>query len=179
MPTPSKKQRFLMPILIILGIIVADQIAKGTLLYLINGSVPLGANAFDLVPFPYMIVRAAVFFNVVFTWNPGTSFSLFQSLGVAAPIVLIALSAVIIGALGYYLFSRAKSHERAALSFIVGGAFGNLIDRLRFGAVIDFLDFHVETWHWPAFNIADICIFIGVALYVIHWVFVTNKEKGK
>jgi signal peptidase II len=62
------------------------------------------------------------------------------------------------------------------LALIVGGALGNLIDRVRFGAVIDFLDFHVGGWHWPAFNIADICIATGVGLYLLNWL-INRKRK--
>jgi signal peptidase II len=57
------------------------------------------------------------------------------------------------------------------LALIIGGAFGNLIDRIRFGAVIDFLDLHVGGWHWPAFNVADMFIVIGVGLYIINMIF--------
>jgi signal peptidase II len=163
-------------IAVMLGVVLLDQLAKGALLYLITGSVPAFGSAWRLVPYPYLMARVGDFFNIVFTWNPGTSFSLFRALGEAAPIVLIALTGFIIGALGYYLFARVREDsEKWALSLIVGGALGNLIDRVRFGAVIDFLDFHVYGWHWPAFNVADVCICIGVAVYVINWLF---KGRG-
>ena len=68
----------------------------------------------------------------------------------------------------HYLFCRARSYERFPLALIVGGALGNLLDRVRFGAVIDFLDFHIGGWHWPAFNVADICIVVGVGLYLLN-----------
>jgi signal peptidase II len=117
------------------------------------------------------------FFNLVFTWNPGTSFSLFRSLGESAPLVIIAITGVIIGFLGYQLFARKNTKlETVALAMIVGGALGNLIDRIRFGAVIDFLDFHIGRLHWPAFNVADICITIGVILFIISWII---NIKGK
>ena len=63
-----------------------------------------------------------------------------------------------------------KTKERPlsfGLAFIIGGAIGNLIDRIRFGAVVDFLDFHYQSWHWPAFNIADSAITLGVAIILI------------
>ena len=81
---------------------------------------------------------------------------------------------------------RAKSYERLPLALIVGGAFGNLIDRIRFGAVIDFLDFHIGGWHYPAFNIADMCIVIGVILFILNWYLARRRcldacksDKGK
>ena len=69
----------------------------------------------------------------------------------------------------YYLFARAKCYERVPLVLILGGAVGNFIDRLRFGAVVDFLDFHVGAWHWPVFNVADVFITVGVLLYILNW----------
>ena len=69
---------------------------------------------------------------------------------------------------------RAGKNERLPLAFIIGGALGNLIDRVRFGAVIDFIDWHIGDWHWPAFNVADIFIVIGVALYIIN---ITFRKK--
>jgi len=155
---------------IILGIVIVDQITKGYVLYLLTGGIPLGGPAFDIVPYPFLMTRVTSFFNIVFTWNPGTSFSLFRSLGESAPLVLIVITGIIIGFFSHMLFFRARDNlERWALALIVGGAVGNLIDRMRFGAVIDFLDFHYKTMHWPAFNFADICITIGVGLYLLHW----------
>ena len=110
------------------------------------------------------------FFNVVFTWNPGTSFSLFRSLGESAPFVIVVITAFVIGFISYYMVKRAKNYERLPLAFIIGGAIGNLIDRMRFGAVVDFLDFHISGAHWPAFNVADIFICLGVGLYVLNWI---------
>ena len=57
-------------------------------------------------------------------------------------------------------------HVALALGLIIGGGLGNVLDRLRHGAVVDFLDFHLSGWHWPAFNVADSCIFVGVVLLV-------------
>jgi signal peptidase II len=115
------------------------------------------------------------FFNVVFTWNPGTSFSLFRALGESAPIIIIFVTAFVIGFILYYLIRRADSYERMPLAFIAGGALGNLIDRVRFGAVVDFLDFHIGGAHWPAFNVADAFICVGVALYILNW-FVARRR---
>ena len=58
---------------------------------------------------------------------------------------------------------------------IAGGALGNLIDRIRFGAVVDFLDFHIGGWHWPAFNVADIFITVGIGLYLLSWYMARRK----
>ncbi len=156
---------------IIFGVILLDQITKSILLYLITGTVPLAGNSWSVVGYPYLMSHVFDWFNIVFTWNPGTSFSLLRSLGEAAPWIIVGATGVIIALLTYYLFRRAGTYERLPLALIIGGAFGNLIDRIRFGAVIDFLDLHVGGWHWPAFNVADMFIVIGVGLYIINMIF--------
>lgn len=160
---------------VILAIILLDQVSKGTLIALITGRVPPMAPAWELVPVPYLMAHVTNFFNVVFTWNPGTSFSLFRALGESAPIIIIFVTAFVIGFILYYLIRRADSFERMPLAFIAGGALGNLIDRVRFGAVVDFLDFHIGGAHWPAFNVADAFICVGVALYILNW-FVARRR---
>lgn len=153
----------------ILGIVLIDQIAKGILLFLITGSAFVWGPAWSVIPVPYLMAHVTNFFNIVFTWNPGTAFSLFRSLGDNAPLIMVVATGVIIGFLLYYMVARAKHYERTPLILIIGGALGNLVDRVRFGAVIDFLDFHIGGAHWPSFNIADSFITIGVLLYILNW----------
>lgn len=171
---------------VIFGAILLDQLTKGILLYLITGGVPAFGSAWEIVPVPYLMAGVCDFFNIVFTWNPGASFSMLRNIGEAAPIVMIIATGFIIGFIAYYLFAHAKSYERLPLALIVGGAVGNLIDRIRFGAVIDFLDFHIGGWHYPAFNIADMCIVIGVILFILNWYLARRRcldacksDKGK
>ena len=163
------KKKILTYLSIIFGAIILDQITKGILLYLITGGVPLFGAAWEIVPVPYMMMRVCDIFNIVFTWNPGASFSILRAVGEAAPLIIIIATGFIIGFIAYYLFARAKSYEGIPLALIVGGAIGNLVDRIRFGAVVDFLAFHVGGWHWPAFNVADMCIVIGVFLFILNW----------
>lgn len=160
---------------IIFGVIILDQVSKGILLYLITGGVPLSGPAWSVVSYPYLMAHITDFFNIVFTWNPGTSFSLFRALGESAPLVIVIITGFIIGFILHYLFTRATRAERLPLALIAGGALGNLIDRIRFGAVVDFLDFHIGGWHYPAFNIADICIVVGVGLYILNWYLARRK----
>lgn len=160
---------------VIFGVVLLDQVSKGILLYLITGGVPVFGPAWSVVPVPYLMAHVFDFFNIVFTWNPGASFSLFRALGESAPFIIIVVTGAIIGAILYYLFMRANSYERIPLALIAGGAIGNLIDRIRFGAVVDFLDFHIGGIHWPAFNIADICIVVGVGLYLLNWYIARRK----
>ncbi len=161
--------------LIIFGVVFLDLLSKGTLLYLITGTLPLSGAAWDVVPVPYLMAHVFDFFNIVFTWNPGTSFSLFRTMGEVAPMILIVGTGFITGFILYYLCQRAQSYEVVPLSLIAGGAIGNLLDRIRFGAVIDFLDFHIGGWHWPAFNVADVCIVVGVGLYLLNMYIARRK----
>ena len=160
---------------IIFLLIVLDQISKGILIYMISNQVPLFSNAWDLIPVPYMMNQVTNFFNIVFTWNFGTSFSFFRSLGESYQFIIIFITGLIIGFMFHYFFFKAKSYERVPLMFIIGGALGNLIDRIRFGAVVDFLDFHFGGLHWPAFNFADICISFGIFLYILN--LIINRKK--
>ncbi|MCR4917611.1 MAG: signal peptidase II [Alphaproteobacteria bacterium] len=153
----------------VFGIVLIDQITKGVLLLLLAGSMFIYGAKWLVVPFPYLISQVNDFFNIVFTWNPGTAFSLFRNIGENLQWVVIGFTGVVIGLILYYLLKRAAAYERVPLILIAGGALGNMVDRLRFGAVIDFLDFHIGGLHWPAFNFADICISAGVLLYVLNW----------
>ena len=170
-------KKFITVMSIIIGVVVLDILSKGYLIYLITGGVPVAGNAWNIVPVPYIMTRVTSFFNIVFTWNPGTSFSMFRAMGEVAPLLLVFATGVIIGFIGYYLARRARRDEVVPLALIMGGAIGNLVDRIRFGAVVDFLDFHIGTWHYPSFNIADICIVVGVGLYLLNWVLI--KYRGK
>lgn len=172
------KKSYLKYIAIIIAVIFADIVSKGILLYLITGGVPLIGPAWSVVPVPYLMAHVCDIFNIVFTWNPGASFSLFRTLGDNAPMVIIVMTGFITGCIGYYLFARAQTWERVPLALIVGGAMGNLIDRIRFGAVVDFLDFHIGGLHWPAFNIADICICVGVGLYLLNMYLARRRCVG-
>lgn len=102
------------------------------------------------------------FFDLVLTCNRGMSFGLFNtSQGLSVP--LFSIAAVAIVAVLFLWLSRVRSDMlSSAIGLIIGGAIGNVIDRLRFGGVIDFLYFHLGSWYWPAFNIADSAICIGV-----------------
>ena len=113
-------------------------------------------------------------FNIHFIWNRGVSFSAFNFV---MPIVLSILTAVIIFLLLYYLFKKSADYERLPLALIIGGALGNLVDRLRFGAVADFIQWHIGgLWTFPAiFNVGDVFITFGVCLYLIN-MFINRKK---
>jgi signal peptidase II len=122
-------------------------------------------------------IEVLPFFNLVMVWNTGISFGMFAEGG--KPYILAAISLTIMLILVFWL---AKSHSRltaAALGSTLGGAAGNVIDRLHFGAVADFFDFHIGAYHWPAFNIADSAIFIGVVLLCAGGMFMGPKKDSQ
>ena len=110
------------------------------------------------------VVPIASFFNLVHHYNRGAAFGMFAS----GSSVLLAFGAAAIVVLSV-LLARAQGDRwtRAALGLLLGGAAGNVIDRLRHGAVVDWLDFHAAGWHWPAFNLADSALLAGVAVYLL------------
>ena len=110
-------------------------------------------------------VAVTTFFNLVLVMNPGASFSFLADAGGWQRWFFIVLAL----AISVWLLVLLRQHARerlmpAALALVLGGALGNVIDRFRFGAVVDFLDFHVAGWNWPAFNVADSAITVGVIL---------------
>ncbi len=124
------------------------------------------------------LVAITSFYNNVMVWNKGISFGLFQEFSKSNYFFLIT-STLIILLLCYFLRKAKSNYEVIGYSAIIGGAVGNIIDRLRFGAVADFFDFHYAGFHWPAFNIADSCIFCGAMLLIIYSIFFENKNEVK
>ncbi len=121
-------------------------------------------------------VAVTSFFNLVLVFNSGAAFSFLAGAGGWQKWFFVALAFGISAWLLTMLRQHASERLRpAALSLILGGALGNVIDRLRFDAVVDFLDFHVAGYHWPAFNVADSAITVGVALMLWHQ-FKTPKD---
>ncbi len=115
------------------------------------------------------------FFNLVLVYNSGAAFSFLSDAGGWQKWFFVALALVISGWLVVMIRQHAAERlQPLAFALVLGGALGNVIDRLRFGAVVDFLDFHVAGWHWPAFNVADSAITVGVVLLL--WLQLTYKE---
>ena len=104
-------------------------------------------------------------FNLIYHRNDGVTFGLLNS---APWWALVVLAVMICLWLIVLMFKTKEVSEAIAYGLIIGGAFGNVIDRIRVGSVTDFLDFYVGDQHWPTFNLADVAIFVGVAL-LIFW----------
>ena len=100
-------------------------------------------------------------------FNPGVTFGLFAGSGAVGRWALSAVASLIIGALLAWIWRTRSAVTAAAAGLIAGGAIGNLVDRLRFGAVTDFIDLHWGAAHWPTFNLADAAIVCGVALLLL------------
>ena len=150
-------------VLLALGVLIADQMTK----WWAQMSLPIA-----------QAIKVTDFLNWFLIYNPGAAFSLlsqadgwqrwfFTVIGIVAAVVIIWLL-------------QKNTHDRPfclALSLILGGAIGNVLDRLLYGAVVDFIDVHYDGWHWPAFNIADSAISIGATLIVINEIRRAIKDR--
>jgi len=144
-------------------VFVLDQITK----WLILDMFAADPRAVEVLPF----------FNLVLAWNRGVSFGLFGG-GVVPAWGLALVSVAICGVLAVWMTRSADRWTTASLGLVIGGAIGNVADRFMHGAVVDFLDIHVAGMHWPAFNVADSAITVGVVLLVVESLF-TRPEASK
>ena len=132
--------------------------------------------AYDALWNPLRRVELLTFLDLVPVENSGISFGLFQGDDKTGVWLITGVALAVSAGLGIWLIRVDRRWPTLALGLIIGGALGNVIDRLRLGWVIDFIDFHVNTWHWPAFNIADTVIVSGVAMLLIDGLFGTEKK---
>jgi signal peptidase II len=126
-------------------ILLSDQVSK----WLVINSMTLGESHYV---FP--------FFNIVMVKNNGITFGMLRGAIPSAALILIAVIVMIF----VFIWASRNRHYMLPAALIISGAIGNIIDRIVYGAVIDFLDFHLCGYHWPAFNIADSAIVIGAAI---------------
>jgi len=113
---------------------------------------------------PHESINILPFLRIVYVENKGAAFGLFSALGNN---IFVLISVITISFIVIYSFKFAKGLEIYSFSFILGGAIGNLIDRLTIGKVIDFIDLFMGKWHWPAFNIADSALTVGIVLFIL------------
>ena len=120
------------------------------------------------------------FFNITHVHNPGGAFGLFAGQSQAVRIfVFLVISIIAVGFILWLYRSIPKTHPMLAnaLALICGGAVGNLIDRIRMGEVDDFLDCYIKSYSWPAFNVADSAICIGVGIFIYHMILKKMPEE--
>jgi len=147
-------------------VIVLDQITKALILM----HVPLH-ETLSVIP---------GFFNIAHIQNPGGAFGFMANQGPGLRSVLfLFISTIAIGAIFFFYKTTPGSDKwiTTSLSLIFGGAIGNLIDRIRFGQVVDFLDFYIYHYHWPSFNVADSAITIGITIFIVHMLFVRKDSQ--
>jgi signal peptidase II len=128
---------------------------------------------------PPRVIEITPFFNLVMGWNRGISFGFFNNDSPLNSWVLPLVTFLIICFLVVWLARAGYVLVGMALGLIIGGALGNLIDRLRYGAVADFLDVHAFGYHWPAFNVADSAITVGAGILIWDSLFARAEPSKK
>ncbi len=162
----SSSRTALVWIWISLLVILLDQYSK----YWISNTIQLH-DSYDLIPY----------LRLFLDHNTGAAFSMLAQYPHLALYLFSSFSALVVMGLLFWLFTLQSSSRWVAvsISLILGGAIGNLIDRVRFGYVIDFIDVYVNQWHWPIFNIADSAVCVGAVMLVIDIIWLSrNRVKS-
>lgn len=158
--------RYLPWLLLSVLVIIADQVTKMMALHYLQ---------------PYSPVPVMPFFNVMLAFNTGAAFSFLADAGGWQRWIFVGLAAVISSGLLIWLLKLPEKLRLLpmAITLIIGGAIGNVIDRIRYGHVVDFIDWYVGSYHWPAFNIADSAIFLGAALIILDGFLQGRRERAQ
>ena len=146
--------RFQVGILVALAVLAADQASKYWVLHILN------------LPDLHQIVLLPVL-NLTMVWNRGVTFGLLSGFGDWGTIGLAAIALAVVVALGFWLRRAGSALMAGSIGAIAGGAVGNVLDRLRYGAVVDFIHAHIGGWSWYVFNVADAAIVCGVAALLL------------
>ncbi len=146
--------KFLINFFIVLLIFLIDRLSKIYVIYLDKKY--LGSEIFS-----------SKFLNISLIWNEGIAFGLFSfdnqnTYNILTILILLVISIIL------FMIIKSKSYEKYALSMILGGALGNVFDRIVYKRVPDFIDFHIDDFHWFIFNVSDIFITIGVILMIFY-----------
>ena len=183
----SKTSRIIFAIALIFLLALADQLSKWYIIERHFRLVSFDAQgpSLDFITwltqlpqerFPFYRTEVTSFFNLVMVWNKGVSFGMFASTHSWMPYALMVMAVALTGFFVVWMVRATSLLAIIPLAMIISGALSNVWDRARFGAVADFLDVHIGDLHWPAFNIADSCIVVGVALLALHTL-CSNKSK--
>ena len=151
-------------LLLVILIVIIDQISKKIIIGMIFN--------------PYRVIEVTSFFNLVPVYNTGISFGLFNTGSELGRWILVLVAIALIIVLFIWLFRTKSVYVVICLVLVLGGALSNLVDRIIIGAVIDFLDFHLLGFHWPAFNLADSCIVVGALLLLYKSLYVPNPKRS-
>jgi signal peptidase II len=146
-------------------VVLTDQITKTLIL--------------QYLPYHQSITVIAGFFDITHIHNPGGAFGLMANMGeTLRTLVFLLASSLAVGLIFYFYMKTPPSNAFLGVGFalIFGGAIGNLIDRVRLGIVVDFIDIYIGDFHWPAFNIADSAITVGIAIFGYHLLFKKMPE---
>jgi len=146
-------------------VVLADQITKVLIL--------------EYLPYQHSITVVAGFFDITHIHNPGGAFGLMANMSkTMRTVVFLLASSAAVGLIFYLYVKIPPSYAFLAVGFslIFGGAIGNLIDRVRLGVVVDFLDVYLGNYHWPAFNVADSAITVGIFIFGFHLLFKKMPE---
>ena len=144
--------------------VILDQVTKNWML--------------DLIFLPHRQIILTPFLNLTPVWNSGISFGLFRNQEVVGQLIIPVLALFVILWLFFTLY-ELNSLQRCSAGLIAGGAIGNVIDRIRFERVVDFVDVHIGNYHWPAFNLADSAIFLGVVFWMYAAIFMAQARGEK
>ena len=150
----------------ILFLIAIDQTSKSFLIFYLKTQ-------------PGYVLEMLPILDFVYAWNYGISFGLFREYYQYSNTAFLTLNSLIITYLGYLIFKTKTCLSQLGLIFIIGGALGNLIDRIFRGAVFDFLYFHYQDLAFPAFNMADSFITIGACFFIYDYLFHSKKKAKK
>ena len=153
------------PKMIFMGIVVITLLLDQIIKFWVQG-----------IMLPYDVIPVMPYFNLRLGFNTGVSFSMFADLGRDTIWPLVGFALALSGLLTYWAMSSKRMVEIVGYAFIVGGALGNVVDRLYLGAVVDYLDFYYGDWHFPTFNGADVFINMGVFILIVDMI-LEHKNK--
>lgn len=157
--------RYLILAMVAFGVVLLDQVTKLHIMQTLrlHESIPVIPNLF----------------SITYIRNPGAAFGLLSSSSSLFRLIFFSVTSIFALVLLGTILVRMPAQDwmgRISVAAILGGAIGNLLDRLRYGEVIDFLDFYVDAYHWPAFNVADAAISVGVGFLILHFALEKKKE---